>query len=303
MTLLHVTTFLASGLLAAGSTPAGSKRDGKAATPGFPAVARRLAFASEGGVFLYDAAARTLAAVDLGELHVEEVDLSPDGTMLALTARASPDGFPKLFLADATGKNLRPVQTGDQGHHRSPRFSGCGEFVDFALSPGGHGGPRNPTRLRRLVVEDDRITEVGQERQCHFEPASVRRNLVAHVLTPCYLSFQLALTDLTTGKTRPVAGLTSASAEIAASPDKRHVVYTKGVSAGLGLFELDVESGASVLLASVHTDRDRIQPRFVTARRLVFLNSGKLWELDRKSRKVAELIAIPARLRAGEVRP
>jgi Tol biopolymer transport system component len=279
--------------LVVGAAPSGAVAAGEASAPAKPhSVSGKAVFALDGEVWLVDAFNVRADKVNLGDRRVEDVDLSPDGKLLAFTAVQSSGEHPQLYLGPLPTGPFERVDTGSRGYHRSPRFAGCGNHVDFALSASG-GGTHDPTQIRRLTLSDRKVTAVTDSKSCNFAPAGVRPNLVAHIVTHCLKPYSLALTDVATGKTKVVATVSKPSVEVIGSPDSTRAIYTRPAAPGLGFFALDLDRLTSTQLAAVRTDRNQLQPRFVSVDEIVFLNLGKVWSLSTKTGAVTAVMPLP----------
>jgi Tol biopolymer transport system component len=261
------------------------------------------AFVIDGSVVVVDVANRRHRTLEVNGVP-EEADVSPDGALVAFNAYPEDGGYSRIFLHDVRSGVRKTVSSPSEGDNRFPRFAENGTVLYFSgAKAAAGGGPSNPGRLFRVRMRDGSIEEVGtRPNLCSFSPVGVGPNSVAHVTTPCGLSFELSQTDVLDGGTTVLTSLSSPTSELAASPDGRSLVYTTETRLGRSFF-LYRPQGKSKLLASVATGKPRLQPRFVSDRRLVFSDTDQVWLLDSKSGRLETLLTLPGLRHEKERKP
>lgn len=246
-----------------------------------------------GRLVILHVAARSLEAIALPGLVPEEADISqPDARKIVVNAKPKGGRHFRLYLVDVPSGKVTPLPDPFAGDERFPRFSDGGKSLLFtATALDTKGGPQNRGHLFELRLSDGRIRRLpGSPDLCEFEPVALAGGHVAHISTTCFLRFNVEDMAVGSGKSRSVAEVGDAAAELAASPDGKRYVYTAMDVTGLG-FYLIAGSKAPRRIAVVRRMGRRVQPRFICPRDLVFVNGPRIWALDTKTGELTNLMS------------
>jgi hypothetical protein len=166
-------------------------------------------------------------------LEPRDVAASPNGALIAFTARAPKAGNVFLFLWDRASGNA-PRSVGDtRGLHADPAFSADGQWLYFAHSPYGMEGRerhRGSTFLQmyRVRVDGSQLEALTDEVGCHRRPVSglAKQLLFVHLACSPGGPQPAVAFDLGTRTSHAIAALSRLGAVeyVAAAPDGEYVL-------------------------------------------------------------------------------
>lgn len=133
---------------------------------------RYIAIRTETGFSLFDKNGDDVVEIHrVGKLTPTSLAISPEGSLIAFTARPMEGTQQELYLAELSGANLRVVANGS-GHYASPRFSASGDSLFFAFQPRGpmtRSGESN-AQIVRLDLRTGQLKRLTISVGCKGDP-------------------------------------------------------------------------------------------------------------------------------------
>ena len=233
----------------------------------------------------------------------EEADLSLDKSKIVVSASPKGERRHSLYLIDVAGgaggriERLETGLTGDQDH---PRFADGGRSLLFtAPSKSGRESHSNPTRVHELRLSDRSVTELAADPGgCQLASVELANGELALVSTSCFISYRLERTVARRAKAETLSSLSGLLSEVAASPDGKKLVYTNREAGGRTFYVVE-GGGPARRLATVLSRTDRMQPRFVCPKNLLFLRGRSVWTLDSESGATKNLLSLDEKPNQG----
>lgn len=221
-----------------------------------------------------------------------DVDVSPDGTRLAVTAWSAEVNNTLLFELTLATRAVRRIGEA-KGFHAAPSYSRDGLWIQFAHhatlgGPVGMHELRQYAQLYRQRSDGSSAPEqLTTSEGCHMESASVRGDAIYFAHSNCKGGRRIEL--LTAGREAPITTFESHLGEPDLSLDGRWLVATRVTGDLLEIVELNLAHPETTqTLWSSTRSREQFRPHYSgSGRAVVFQNGAVVYELSQARPKPA----------------
>jgi hypothetical protein len=222
-----------------------------------------------------------------------ELTVSVDGRTVVFTGYSETAGTNLLYAWDKDPAHP-PRSIGDtRGYHANPAVDAAGEWVYFAHNPDAVGLPMSHTsrayaQIYRVHLDGSGLQRLTDEQGCHFAPSPGRGGKLLFVHTQCH-GHERALVRMTLANaSEATLKMVGDANETMASDDGRKLLYVVSNSGFGSVFELDVGTGASMLIDQGRIG-SRAEPRFGAGRQIYYALNDAVWSMKagRKQRIVS----------------